>query len=137
MYDLSYFKRPVNTLLFLQVFFSLLVIQFLLYFLTAQRLLEHLSPSKTIAYDRFRIEFLKKSANFFLTKLFRSKNPCLLRSLFLFRHLKMMGMDIQVAFGVKDDLTGLKGHAWLVLKGKYYLEKHDPKEEYKTIFIHP
>jgi hypothetical protein len=49
----------------------------------------------------------------------------------------MMGLDIKIAFGVKDDIKGLKGHAWLILNENSFLEKDDPSVEYRTVFVYP
>ena len=137
LHNLRYFKRPENVILFVQVFISLIVLKILLGMMKLPRLFRLLEPKKRIASDNSQIEYTLKFANFILYTAFRSSNPCLLRSLMLFRRLRMMGLDIKIAFGVKDDIKGLKGHAWLILNENSFLEKDDPSVEYRTVLVYP
>lgn len=101
------------------------------------RLFRLLEPKKRIEPNNSQIDITLKFANFILYNVFRSSNPCLLRSLMLFRRLRMMGLEIKIAFGVKDDIKGLKGHAWLVLNESHFMEQNDPSLEYRTVYVYP
>ena len=135
--NLNYLKRPADIFLFIRIFFSLLLLKMLLGMIKLPKLLRSLEPRKRTVINAARIERISKFSDFFLHRILRSSNPCLLKSLILFRYLRMMGMDIKIAFGVKDESKGLQGHAWLVSNGSYYLEKEDPLKEYQTIFVYP
>ncbi len=123
--------------MFVWIFFCLLLLKMLLGMIKLPRLLRILEPRKKTPINTARIELISKFANFFLHRILRSSNPCLLKSLILFRYLRMMGMDIKIAFGVKDESKGLQGHAWLISNGSHYLEKEDPLKEYQPVFVYP
>ncbi|MBW1819217.1 MAG: lasso peptide biosynthesis protein, partial [Deltaproteobacteria bacterium] len=61
----------------------------------------------------------------------------MLRSLLLFRRLRLVGLDVKIAFGVGDLEADLKGHAWLVYQGRYFLENEDPTVQYEAVFVYP
>jgi len=135
--NIKYLKRPKDVILFIKTFFSLVLIKVLLNLFRLPKLLKLLDPKKRVSPDDSKIEYLTKFTNFILFRLFRSQNPCLLRSLLLFRHLRMMGRDVTIVFGVKNEEEGLKGHAWLIVKGIYFPEPGDPSDEYQVTFVYP
>ncbi|MHB0914244.1 MAG: lasso peptide biosynthesis B2 protein [Thermoleophilia bacterium] len=50
---------------------------------------------------------------------------CFLRSLTLFKFLRLQGWPVSICFGVRrseDDDSGITGHSWLVYNGKPFLE---------------
>ena len=61
----------------------------------------------------------------------------MLRSLLLFRRLRLVGLDVKIAFGVGDLEVDLKGHAWLVYQGRHFLENEDPAVQYEAVFVYP
>jgi len=135
--NLRYFRRPESIILFLQTFFSLLGLRILLQTMKLPRLLKLIEPKRRIKADNNRIALIVKFSNFILHRIFRSPNPCILRSLILFRYLKMMGIDMKIAFGVKEEASRLRGHAWLIHKGRHFLETGDPSREYEVMFVYP
>jgi len=135
--NLRYFKQPENILLFIQVFFFLSALRILLETMKLPRLLEFLETNRRMAADTEKIELIFKFTNFMLHKVFRSQNPCMLRSLLLFRYLNMMGLDMKIAFGVKPEADKLKGHAWLIHEADYFLESEDPTREYEVVYVYP
>jgi len=137
LHDLRYFKRPENIILFAQIFVSLIILKILLSLMKLPRLLRLLEPKKRIPLDDSKIEYIVKFTNYILHNVFRSPNPCLLKSLLFFRQLRMMGMDIKIAFGVKDDINGLQGHAWLIFNKNHFLGQDDLSKEYCTTFVYP
>ena len=135
--NIKYFKRPKDVILFIKTFFSLIVIKVLLYLIKLPKLLKLLDPEKRATPDDQKIEYILKFTNFILFRLFRSSNPCLLRSILLFRQLRMMGGDIKIVFGVKNEEEKLKGHAWLIVEGRHFPEPNDPSGEYQITFVYP
>ena len=135
--NLRYFKKPGNIILFIQIFFFLSALRILLETMKLPRLLELLETNRRVPADTEKIELIFKFSNFVLHKIFRSPNPCILRSLLLFRYLNMMGMNMKIAFGVKQEASKLKGHAWLIHKKGYFLEPEDPTREYEVVYVYP
>ncbi len=137
--DLKYLKRPQNFLLFAKVFSLLIVLPVLVKLLklpTLLRLLEH-GKTKRKGDNRDGIEMITKFANFIIYDIFHSANPCLLRSLLLFKFFRESGMDLQIAFGVKEGEEDFKGHAWLIHRKKPFNEKSDPSGEFDVIYVYP
>ncbi len=87
--------------------------------------------------DLERARLAWKYANFFLLRCLRVKNPCLLRSLVLFRLFRKAGLDVQIHFGVKKNLSLLEGHSWLLLNGNVLLEQGDPQLTYTQVYSYP
>jgi hypothetical protein len=135
--NIKYLKRPKDTILFIKTFFSLIVIKVLLYLIKLPKLLKLLDPEKKVPPDDSKIEYILKFTNFILFRLFRSSNPCLLRSILLFRQLRMSGREVKIVFGVKNEEEKLKGHAWLIVEGKHFPEPNDPSGEYQITFVYP
>jgi hypothetical protein len=135
--NIKYLKRPKDVILFIKTFFSLIAIKVLLYLIKLPKLLKLLDPEKRAEPDDQKIEYILKFTNFILFRLFRSANPCLLRSMLLFRHLRMMGKDAKIVFGVKNEEEKLKGHAWLIVERRHFPEPSDPSGEYQITFIYP
>jgi len=135
--NIKYLKRPKDVILFIRTFFSLIVIKVLLYLIKLPKLLKLLDPEKRAKPDDPKIEYILKFTNFILFRLFRSSSPCLLRSMLLFRNLRMMGKDVKIVFGVKNEEEKLKGHAWLIVEGRHFPEPNDPSGEYQITFVYP
>ena len=100
------------------------------------KILDPVAPRKR-ALRPGEMELSARFADFIVLKLFRSRNPCLLRSLLLFRRMRSAGMDVRIAFGVGDLDADLKGHAWLTLDGKHFLEREDPSRRYQAVYVYP
>ena len=135
--NIKYLKRPKDVILFIKTFFSLIVIRVLLYLIKLPKLLKLLDPEKRAKPDDQKIEYILKFTNFILFRLFRSSNPCLLRSILLFRQLRMMSREVKIVFGVKNEEEKLKGHAWLIVEGRHFPEPNDPSGEYQITFVYP
>ena len=135
--NIKYLKRPKDVILFIKTFFSLVVIKVLLYLIKLPKLLKLLDPEKKTTPDDQKIEYILKFTNFILFRLFRSSNPCLLRSILLFRQLRMMSRKVKIVFGVKNEEEKLKGHAWLIVEGRHFPETNDPSGEYQITLVYP
>ena len=137
LHNIKYFKRTKDIILFIKTFFSLIVIRVLLYLIKLPKLLKLLDPERRTKPDEQKIEYLLKFTNFILFRLFRSSTPCLLRSILLFRQLRMMNRKVKIVFGVKNEAEKLKGHAWLIVEGRHFPEPTDPSGEYQITFVYP
>jgi len=135
--NLRYFKRPEDIFLFGYVFFSIIVLRILLSRIKIPRLLALLEPGKQRVTKRLKIEHVTKFSQFFLHRVFKSPNPCMLRSLLLYRYLKSGSVEVKIAFGVKNKEDMFQGHAWLIHKGTHFLETEDPLKEYHIVFVYP
>ena len=135
--NIKYLKRPKDVFLFIKTFFFLIAIRVFLSLIKLPKLLKLLDPKKRVTPDDSKIEYLLKFTNFILLRLLRSSTPCLLRSILLFRYLRMMSRDIKIVFGVKNENEKLKGHAWLIVEGRHFPEANDPAGEYKITFVYP
>jgi len=64
------------------------------------------------------------------------RRGCLTRGLTLYYVLRRAGIDVALEFGMGKVANGdgFDGHCWLVLDGKPYLEPHDPRREYATMY---
>lgn len=135
--NLRYFKSPRNIILFTKVFFSLLILKALIRMVAIPKLLKLVDKDKKKDFDRVTIENMALFADIILYRIFRTKRPCMLRSFLLMRSLRSMGQDVTIVFGVKDGQDVLKGHAWLLNRGRYFLEHKDPSLEYEVVYSYP
>ncbi len=136
------FRDPRNVVLFLKVMASIPLFRFLLFWVKIPTLLKSLdrSSGKRTCFgedDLKRARLAWKYANFFLLRCLRVKNPCLLRSLVLFRLFRKSGLDVQIHFGVKKNVSLLEGHSWLLLNRNLLLEPTDPQLIYTQVYSFP
>lgn len=64
---------------------------------------------------------------------------CFLRSLTLFRFLRLQGWPVTICFGVRrseEDESQLTGHSWLALEGQPFLEA-ESIENYAITYVYP
>lgn len=127
----------MNVLLFAQVFLYLLCLRVLLETLRLRRLLALLEAGRGMAPSGEKIEAIIAFSDFFIHRVFRSANPCMLRSLLLYRYLRAMGLELRIAFGVRDEQDALKGHAWLLRGDRFLFEREDPGKAYQVMFVYP
>lgn len=64
---------------------------------------------------------------------------CLVRSLILYRLLRESGINVFINFGLRKDKKGkIRGHSWLMLDGKVYLEDERIAEKFiKINYVFP
>ena len=135
--NLRYFKSLRNIFLFTKVFFSLLILKILICMVPIPKLLKLIDQDKKRDFDRATVENMALFADIILYRIFRTGKPCMLRSLLLLRSLRSMGEDVKIVFGVKDEEDVLKGHAWLLNRGRHFLENEDPSSDYEIIYSYP
>lgn len=135
-------KDPRNLSLFLKILLGIASFRVLIVCMKLPSLLESLDRSSRLRrpFEREDLERARlawKYANFFLLRCLRVRNPCLLRSLTLFRLFRKAGFDVQIYFGVKKNGSLLEGHSWLLLNGDLLLEQRDPQITYTEIYSYP
>jgi hypothetical protein len=72
-----------------------------------------------------------------VTTLFRSRRPCLLRSLVVFRYGCKYGMPVSIHFGVRTGMEGLEGHSWVTLHGNPLCESEETLRSYVPVYSYP
>jgi hypothetical protein len=136
------FQDPRKLALFLRIAFRIPVFWCLAHQMEMPALLGFLdrSSQEKRPFSEEDLEWARlasKYANFFLLRCLKVKNPCLLRSLILFRLFRRVGFDVQIHFGVKKNDSLLEGHSWLLLNGVFFLEQKDPKLTYTQVYSYP
>jgi hypothetical protein len=84
---------------------------------------------KTVRFTDFLLQY----------RILRRYGKCLLRSLVLFRFLRLQGWPVEISFGVRRtsaDSADITGHSWLLLEGRPFLD-FETVEEYSTTYSYP
>ena len=134
--NFEYLKRPRDILLFIEVFFTLLILKALTDRIKLEKLLNLLEPKRKSNLNLDKIRQIHTFSNFFIYDLFKVKNPCMLRSLLIYRYMRSMDQDLKIVFGVKEDMGGLKGHAWLLYRDKPFLEEDIPSGRFTATWVY-
>ena len=83
------------------------------------------------------LDRLWRYSNFIARILLRSRRPCLLRSLTLYRHCREHGAPASIHFGIKHGDGGLQGHSWVSLQGTPLFETPESLQSYAVIYSYP
>jgi len=83
------------------------------------------------------LDRIRRYSNFIATALLRSRRPCLLRCLVLYRYCRRQGVPILIHFGVKQGEDGLQGHSWVSLHGEPLFETEEMLQTYTTVYAFP
>ena len=59
-----------------------------------------------------------KAASFFLIKVFRDRNPCMIRSLILYSLCTRNDVKAALKTGVRKESGSLDGHSWIEIEGE-------------------
>jgi len=134
--------KPINLALFLKILIYIPIFKLLLLWMKMPDLLKSLDrDSDNIKpfenQDKEFAELASKYTNFILISCFRSKKPCLIRSLILFYLLRKKALDVKIHFGIKKSVSPFEGHSWLSLNGKFFLEHCDPQLLHADIYSYP
>jgi len=145
------FDSSDEFLLFLQIFFLITILPFLIKLLSMPQLMKTLTPETKKFNGELNCRKLKdkivKYTDYILSRNFWVyKSSCLNRSLTLYHFLRKLGIDIQICFGIRykkyfTDTTGKKkieGHAWLLHNGEFFLEANSEMTgTYKMTYCFP
>ncbi len=138
--------------LFIQIFFLVTVLPFLLKFSSISMLMKMLTPRVLKDYENLDLEKPKEKiavfTNYILSRNFWIyRGSCLKRSLVLYYLLRKYGIDIQICLGIKYDEelsdSGVKerkldGHAWLPYNGDIFPERDsETTKTYKMTYCYP
>lgn len=80
-----------------------------------------------------RMTKIRKAADFFLRRLMGYRTPCLPRSLVLYRWCVEKQIAAEIAIGVRKEYGTLKGHAWISLRGRPFLEDENDISGYRVM----
>lgn len=83
------------------------------------------------------LDRVRRYSHAIITSLLRSRRPCLLRSLVLYRYCWKQGVPIAIHFGVKSGSNGLDGHSWITLDGAPLFESSETLKPYTVVYSYP
>lgn len=132
-------KDPRDLWLFLRILTMLLLLPGKIRRMSLPDLLNQIDPGiSSVTRDDVLLE---KTAGFtdslLKYRIFQRYGICLLRSLILFKFLRLQGWPVEIHFGVRKTDEGepdITGHSWLVLDGKSYLENEHQRDTFTTTY---
>jgi hypothetical protein len=134
--NLRHLGNPRDVVLLGRILVQLVILKFRTGRMKLTELLGTLEPRGKVEADRDEMEKMVKFADFLLHRVLRSRNPCLLRSLLLYRYLRASGEEVSIVFGVRDGEETLQGHAWILRDVKPLLEE-ESTGEYEAVYVYP
>lgn len=101
-------------------------------------------PSFTVTHHEITLgpgggslDRIRRYSNFIAKGLLRSRRPCLLRCLVLYRYCRKGDIPISIHFGVRQGSNGLEGHSWVSLDGAPLFETEEMLQTYTTVYAFP
>ncbi|NOG84542.1 MAG: lasso peptide biosynthesis B2 protein [Candidatus Scalindua sp. AMX11] len=146
------FKTVEDIWIFIQILFIITTLPLVLRFYSLPGLMRVFTPrtlkiNKSSDSEEFQDKVVRFTDYILSRKYLAGKNPCLKRSLVLYHLLRKSGMEVTICFGVRFNTMllpagspqkRLEGHAWLLYKGKIFLEKNsEVVKSYKVTYIFP
>lgn len=130
MVSLRGFLLPQDTGMILRTFFLCARYAYLVKVRSVESILDDLEraenktdrPASAKEEDLARLAKARKAADFFLRRLMGYRTPCLPRALVLYRWCVSNAIAAEIAIGVRKDEGILKGHAWIILQGRPFME---------------
>jgi hypothetical protein len=112
------------------IFLLLIWYTILLQFTSMQNILNRITPSGnrlkkqylSMTDPEIMLDKVWKGCNFFLGRIFRTKKPCLRRTLVIYRWCCLYGMKANVVIGVYKKETAIYSHSWLLINGTPFRE---------------
>lgn len=87
--------------------------------------------------DTRSIDRVRRYSHVIITGLLRSRRPCLLRSLVLYRYCWKHGVPVTIHFGVRPGTDGMEGHSWVTRDGTPLGESEAGVRPYVAVYSHP
>ncbi|MDZ7836927.1 MAG: lasso peptide biosynthesis B2 protein [Actinomycetota bacterium] len=87
--------------------------------------------------DQVFLEKLHKfyrAANFYLIKVFKDPNPCMIRSIILYQMCLKHKIKAKLITGVKKEKSKLQGHSWLEIGGQPFNENKNYLNSFSVIY---
>lgn len=82
------------------------------------------------------LDRVRRYSHMIITSLLRSRRPCLLRSLVVYRYGCKHGIPVSIHFGVRPGMDGLEGHSWVTLDGTPLGESEEGLRLYVAVYSH-
>jgi hypothetical protein len=83
------------------------------------------------------LDQVRRYSNFIATVILRSRRPCLLRCLVLYRYCRGRGVPVSIHFGIRHGTDGLQGHSWVSLDGTPLFEEEEMLQAYANVYTYP
>lgn len=83
------------------------------------------------------LDRVRRYSNFIATVILRSRRPCLLRCLVLYRYCRRRGVPVSIHFGIRRGPDGLQGHCWVCLHGTPLFEEEEMLQGYANVYTYP
>lgn len=83
------------------------------------------------------LDRVRRYSHAIITSLLRSRRPCLLRSLVVYRYGCKHGIPVSIHFGVRSGIEGLSGHSWITLDGAPLFESTEALKPYTIVYSYP
>lgn len=83
------------------------------------------------------LDRVRRYSHAIITHLLRSRRPCLLRSLVLYRYGCNHGIPVSIHFGVRSGIEGLSGHSWITLDDVPLFESTEALKSYTVVYSYP
>jgi len=87
--------------------------------------------------DARSLDRVRRYSHAIITCLLRSRRPCLLRSMVLYRYCWKRGRPVAIHFGVRPGTDGLEGHSWVTLDGTPVGESEEALRPYVAVYSYP
>lgn len=87
--------------------------------------------------DTRSIDRVRRYSHAIITGVLRSRRPCLLRSLVLYRYCWKQGVPVTIHFGVRPGTDGMEGHSWVTRGGIPLGESEAAVRPYAPVYSHP
>ncbi len=134
------FALPRDIPLLFSVFFCLVCYSALLKIMPLKRIIifeNHHFPAcgndNATPEDKIFLDKTYRAAGFLLRRLWRSKRPCLRRSLVLARICRGRKLKNRIIIGVRKSGAGLESHAWVEIGSSPFGENRESLKAYTPI----
>ncbi len=134
------FELPGDIPLLFSVFFCLVYYSALLRIMPLKKIIaleNHHFPARgkddAAPEDKIFLDKAYRAAGFLLKRLWRSKKPCLRRSLVLARICRGRKLKNKIIIGVKKSGAGLESHAWVEIGSSPFGENRERLKAYTPI----
>ena len=81
-----------------------------------------------------RYNKLYKASTFFLIKILKDPNPCMIRSLILYELCSKYDIKVSFKTGIRKNMGALGGHSWLEIGGEAINENKEYINNYTVIY---
>lgn len=88
------------------------------------------------ADDEFLSKYNKyyRASTFFLIKIFKDPNPCMIRSLILYGFCSRYDIKVSLKTGIRKSMGVLDGHSWLEIGGEAINENKEFINDFTVIY---